>query len=117
MTFQLVSADIVVPNLQARALKLDFETLRGLSENLASHSPLANLARATANEIMNTFSLDDPKTVKKCRDLAQKVLGQDWEGQLAKCRRKDGRDEVGRLWAIGHCHIDTACGYCIRDVF
>lgn len=104
-----MSADLVVPNTEARALKLDFETLHGLSEDLSPHSPLANLARITANEVMNTFSLEDPGSIRRCRDIAAKVLGQDWESQIAQSRGKEGRDLDGRLWAIGHCHIDTAC--------
>ena len=106
---QLVSADLVVPNLEARSLKLDFEALQGLSLTLAPHSPLANLARITANEIMNAFSADDPKSLAICRKLAEKVLGQGWEKGLTRARGREGRDEDGRLWAIGHCHIDTAC--------
>jgi len=104
-----MTADIVVPNLEARAFQYDFETLRGLSENLSSHSPLGNLARITANEIMNTFSVNDPASLKRCRKLAEKVLGRDWEAELSKARGKDGVDADGTLWAIGHCHIDTAC--------
>jgi len=105
----VVIADLVVPNLEARSLALDFETLRGLSENLSTSSPLASLARITANEIMNVFSEDDPKSIRKCRQIAEKVLGQDWEGKLMKVRGREGKDGDGRLWAIGHCHIDTAC--------
>ena len=110
---QLVSADLVVPNLEARSLKFDFESLQGLSQTLAPYSPLANLARITANEIMNAFSAEDPNSLKVCRKLAEKVLGREWENKLVKARGKEGKDEDGRLWAIGHCHIDTACELCM----
>jgi len=53
--------------------------------------------------------VDDPKSIRKCRQIAEKVLGQDWEGKLMKVRGREGKDGDGRLWAIGHCHIDTAC--------
>ena len=111
---QLRTADLVVPNLEARALALDFETLVSLSENLSPSSPLAHLARTTANDIMNAFSVDDPASLRTCRDLAEKVLGRDWEAELGKARGKVGKDKDGSLWAIGHCHIDTACEWEVK---
>lgn len=57
---------------------------------------------------MNAFDLSNPEdSVNECREIAQKVLGKDWEGELEKAWR--GVDDTGRLWALGHCHIDTAC--------
>lgn len=108
---QITSADLVAPNLQAQALNNDFETLRGLADNLGAQSPLGNLARATANEIMNVFRLGDESSIAECRKVAEKVIGKDWEKELEKSRPKDGRDKDGQFWGLGHCHIDTACTF------
>jgi alpha-mannosidase len=43
------------------------------------------------------------ESVKTCREIAQDVLGKDWESEL-----KSTKSDEGTLWALGYCHIDTA---------
>ena len=93
----------MVPNRPARALLRDFDTLQDLSAQLPQQSPLGNLARATANDIINAFDRHDPSSIDKCRAIAAKVLGAKWESQSSGSGRSSGS-----LWALGHCHIDTA---------
>lgn len=81
----------------------------GLADHLTPQSPLGSLARTTANQMMNVFDRDDPKSVVKARKVAEKVLGKGWERELSNIRGDEGVDKGGNLWALGHCHIDTAC--------
>ena len=92
----------------SRALAYDFETLQQLSQNLPDHSPLGNQARAAANDIMNVFS-GSLEEVAQCRSIANRVLGHHWESAYTlETMKKEPIRELGNLWAIGYCHIDTA---------
>ncbi|ORY32631.1 alpha-mannosidase [Naematelia encephala] len=106
--YQLKVADLVLANQEARRLALDFEALHSLAETLPPQSPLGNTARTTANQIMTAFSVTDDTSIGTCRKLAEGILGENWEEALTKERRQTGRDQSGKLWAFGHCHIDTA---------
>ncbi|KAJ7581083.1 glycoside hydrolase family 38 protein [Mycena floridula] len=107
--FTLASADLVVPNLAAWDLMADFQTLREIGDNLPGNTPLQNLAITTANEVMNVFhklgsdgieSQDVVKaSIEKARKVCHKVFGS-LEGVYD--------DKPAKIWAIGHCHIDTA---------
>jgi alpha-mannosidase len=76
-----------------------------------------------ANEIMNTFNKDDLSSIKKCRQLAEKIYGAGWEEKGADIY--DEGPEKANVWGIGQyvsqslfvhwlkicfssCHIDTA---------
>ncbi|WOO79962.1 Alpha-mannosidase [Vanrija pseudolonga] len=100
-------ADLVVPNQEAVRLKWDFEFLRQLGSQLPEDSALAQTANFTANEMMNVFRKNDLESVAATRKVAENTLGKDWQARIIK-----DSDEVeaqqGTLWAIGHCHIDTA---------
>ncbi|THH17029.1 hypothetical protein EW146_g3709 [Bondarzewia mesenterica] len=105
-TFQLASADLVVPNQEAWGLLWDFTTLREIVDNLPGNSALQNKALSVANEIMNVFYKGDPSTVTAARKLAEEVFGEEWEKKAEKIY-EDGPSEA-QIWGIGHCHIDTA---------
>lgn len=98
--FTLNSADLVVPNASAWALLADFITLKEIVETLPGDTPLQNAALTAANAIMNAFGSGSVEEIKKCRDVAQNVFG-----ALEKTEKEE---EGGEIWAIGHCHIDTA---------
>ena len=100
-------AEIAVPNLEAWQLKYDFDTLVQLSEVLPAQSPLRNKARRTANNVMNAFKKTSG-AIAECRKIAEEVLGGDWKAELKDARGKNAEDSTGQLWALGHCHIDTA---------
>lgn len=48
---------------------------------MPEQSPLGNRARSTANRIMNAYR-GTLESVKTCREIAQDVLGKDWESEL-----------------------------------
>lgn len=75
-------------------------------KDLPDHSPLSALSRRVGNLIMDNFRVNDPASIGRCRKIAEEVLGQDW-AQNALHEAKHGTDD-GTLWAVGHCHIDTA---------
>ena len=104
-SFQLASADLVVPNMDAWALMLDFQTLRELGDNLPGNSILQNKAITVANAIMNAFDNTDPDTILKARKLAEDVFGEGWEGKGEKIYTEGSRST--QIWGIVHCHIDT----------
>ncbi|KAF8307864.1 glycoside hydrolase family 38 protein [Clavulina sp. PMI_390] len=104
--FFLVSADLVVPNLDAWGLMWDFKLLRDVIDHLPGNTALHNKALVVANEIMDVFNVNDLSTVKKARDLAAKLFGEGWEEKGEKVYSEGVRS--ARIWGIGHCHIDTA---------
>ena len=81
--FGLWSADLVVPNMEAWRLMLDYNTLRQLSDNLPGNSPTQNHALVLQNKIMNTFRNDDLSTIAQCRAIAADILGEGWESKGA----------------------------------
>ena len=52
-----------------------------------------------ANEIMNVFDKDDPSSIKKCRQIAEKVFGEGWEQKGAGIY-DEGPEKVN-VWGIG----------------
>lgn len=89
------------------ALHIDFKVLTQLAIAPDAHcSPVAQKSLRVANQIMDTFhhpansaAVDD--AIKRCRALAATVIGS-----------LDPADQSSlgetKIWAIGHCHIDTA---------
>ncbi|GJJ13977.1 hypothetical protein Clacol_008234 [Clathrus columnatus] len=104
--YQLASADLVVPNQEAWHLMWDFFTLKQLSETLPGNTPLQNKALVVANAIMNTFSKEDVKSIPSARKLVEEIFGEAWF-KKAENIYKEG-DTRAKIYAIGHCHIDTA---------
>ena len=123
-----MSADIVVPNLEARALRYDFRILTEVARHPDGRlQGLSQKALKAADDIMNTFrrregDLEDgfiDDIIQHCRKLAWGVLGQlDQEGLKGVCMRSTEQRE-GKMWAMGHwyvldrvpahpSHIDTA---------
>lgn len=98
--FSLLSADIVVPGMNAYGLLWDFITIRDLASSLPDNSPLGNLALETGNAICNTFRADDLSTIASCRRLAEKVLGSGWEKKGANIYDGDAAD--CQTFAIGN---------------
>ncbi|ORY26759.1 glycoside hydrolase family 38 protein [Naematelia encephala] len=106
---ELTIAEIVAPNMQALALKYDFMLLRELALELPAQSVLGNLSLTTANDIMDAFD-GSTGCIPKLRRIAERVMGKDWELEFNNSYTKsvDTTTETGKLWALGHCHIDTA---------
>jgi alpha-mannosidase len=103
MSFPLISADLVVPNQHARGLRHDFSLLVEIARHPdAKLYGLSQRALKAADDIMNRFQRlsgerERDDMLISCREIAKSVLGDKAEW------RKDGK-----IWAIGHCHIDTA---------
>lgn len=74
-------------------------------QTLPGNSILQNNALTAANAIMNTFRKDDPESIVRARKIAEDILGAGWEAKGAGVY--DGTADA-KVWAIGHCHIDTA---------
>ncbi|EFJ52516.1 hypothetical protein VOLCADRAFT_115992, partial [Volvox carteri f. nagariensis] len=95
--FTLKTAELAIPNLPVVALFHDLRALTGLAKELPAGNATGEIALYTANKIVNTyFQGAPPECVSVCRSLAAEVLAV--------------RDPGERLqvYAVGHCHIDTA---------
>lgn len=79
----------------------DFTTLHQMTESLPWDSSVTNRALYVANEMMNAFDSKDLESLGKCRKLAEQVLGEGWEKKV-EGSRKEGVDEDGTLWGVGH---------------
>jgi alpha-mannosidase len=118
--YTLASADLVVPNQEAWRLMWDYTTLRELSDNLPGNTTTQNLALVLQNKIMNTFNVDDPTTIGKCRKIAEELLGEEWEAKGSGIYDKNvdaavfgiGCELIGctnsQSYNALDCHIDTA---------
>lgn len=107
-SFQLTSADLVVPNTNAWGLHWDFQTLRELADSLPGNSPLQNKAITTGNRIMNVFNKNNPETINAARKIAEEVFGEGWQKLQDGIYKEGWKKGDTRIWGIGHCHIDTA---------
>lgn len=101
--FRLETADLVVPNLQARALYIDFWIIGDASREFPDNSWQKHKAREVCNRIINAFDVENPdRSIAKCREIAREYIG---NVDNAKMYRNGKRPDV---FAIGNCHIDTA---------
>lgn len=121
--FSLNSCDLVIKRPSVWGLMYDYRTLLQMVQQLPKDSVLQNKALWVANEIQNVFRKDDLESVEKGRELAQEVLGKDWEKEIKEnVEIDDDTDrEMTLVHSIGHTHIDTAwlwpfCGYLFRKV-
>jgi|SRR6266536_1182401 len=103
-TFKLELAEIRVPNMDARRLYWDFLMIQELALTLPDNSWEAQQGFRIGNDIINTVKRGDHQSILEARKVAQNMLGKlsdkldVWQG---------GEDDT-IIWAIGHCHIDTA---------
>ncbi|PNH11582.1 Alpha-mannosidase 2C1, partial [Tetrabaena socialis] len=94
--FELKTAELAVPNLPVTALFHDLRALTGLARELPPGNVTGETALYVANKIVNTYRPRDPASVEAARALAASVLA-----------RRDPADRM-QVYAVGHCHIDTA---------
>jgi alpha-mannosidase len=88
--------DLAVPNKLAWNLLYDFQIILGMAKDLPEDSLRGSQALFTANNIINAFSPGDDASIIQGLDIASTFL-----------RSKNG-DAQHEIFAIGHCHIDTA---------
>ena len=111
-TFELVAADIVVPNAVARGLRTDFLVLTEVARHPDGRlQGLSQRAMKACDDIMNAFTRFEGDEqgdrlvdgmMQKCREMAWQVLGTLDERGLSKaCTRTSERREA-KMWAIGH---------------
>ena len=102
--FKLALAEIRVPNMDAWRLFWDYWMIHDLAVNLPENSWEAQRCWQTAVDIINSFRRGDRNSLVKGREIARNVHGStiDESGVW-----KDKEDDT-MVWAIGHCHIDTA---------
>lgn len=111
--FELRTADIVVPNYEARGLWQDFRILAQVARSTEMKaSSLAPRALHACNEIMSAFrrfdgDTEDPSSLDdclhKCRDIAWGVLGPlDQESKALTAPHKQMKTDQAKIWAIGH---------------
>ncbi|WWC71170.1 uncharacterized protein I206_105123 [Kwoniella pini CBS 10737] len=103
MKYHLASADLVQIRSEAHALQVDFQILKQFARSPEGEkSSLSRQALKAANEIMNVFSRDSEErideSIRKGRTIAMRVIG---------ASVTDMDDDETKIWAIGHCHIDT----------
>lgn len=108
--YALVAADLVLVNSLGRAVELDFQTLRQISQD-PIRSGIAQRALKACNDIMNHFTRwpgDDTdgslsRVLTGCREISQSVLGQlDAEGISKTTTHDPSCAPDAKIWAIGH---------------
>lgn len=102
--FTLQKADLLVPNDDARALKADFEVIAEAASELPEQSWQRHRALEVGNEMINAFDNTDPESIARCRQIATKFLGSKVDSEKVY----SAGDENASVFAVGHCHIDTA---------
>ncbi|KAJ1735830.1 Glycoside hydrolase, 38 vacuolar alpha mannosidase [Coemansia biformis] len=94
--FTLKTAELAVWNADARALLQELTILRAIAKALPSDSPRAWQALATANEVINIYTVGDQKSIAAARAVSAKFFAD------------KGGESNHQVYAIGNCHIDTA---------
>ncbi|GAA5797506.1 hypothetical protein HPULCUR_002894 [Helicostylum pulchrum] len=94
--FNLSEVDLAVPNKLAWELLHDFQIILGMAKELPEDSVRGSQALFCANNIINVFLPGDDQSLRDGLKIAQEFLS-----------FKNG-DSQHEIFAIGHCHIDTA---------
>ncbi|KAL3234832.1 Alpha-mannosidase [Nakaseomyces bracarensis] len=104
--FTLIKADIVLPDWEARALRIDFWMLGDAARELPDDSWQKHKARQVGNMVMDLFDPEDRNSVVKCRELLHKEFMDDFADSHKVYQH--GSDVMTSVYGIGNCHIDTA---------
>lgn len=101
--FLLKTADIVVPNMEAERLFIDFWIIGDCARELPSNDWKSYRALEIGNQIINAFKRGDTSSLVECRKIAKDFLGSAFESADVYANDKDVL-----VYAVGNCHIDTA---------
>lgn len=104
--FRLNTADLILPNLTARALRFDYWIISDAARELPDGSWQKYKAREIATRIIDTFDPQDEKSLGKCRAIAKEFLGENIDSEQVYIDGK-GNNEI-KVYGVGNCHIDTA---------
>lgn len=96
--YTLKTAELVEPDVAAWDLYWDFLVLSEVAKAMPPTSWQAQKCISVSNHIINTFRREDSSSFAACREVAKEILGQ--------VDKKKVKETI--VWAIGHCHIDTA---------
>lgn len=103
--FTLDSADLVVVNVEARHLFVDFWIIGDAAREFPGDSWQRGKALDVANKIMDVFDPANPdETIAEGRKLAAQYLGD----VSSKTYKQKLPFADGIVYALGNCHIDTA---------
>lgn len=105
--FVLNTADLLLPNLEARALKIDYWEITDAAREFNAESWQKYRARQIALEIIDAFDPNDVESIKKCRKIAAKFIGPNADNEKVFHDTNGSQNKID-VYAIGHCHIDTA---------
>ena len=100
--FTLTMAELRVPHLNAWRLFWDYSMLEDLARTLPNNSWEAQRCWRASVDIINVFRRGDSDSLLKGREIARQLYGQEIDS-LSR-----GQPDDSIVWAIGHCHIDTA---------
>ncbi|KAJ2967345.1 hypothetical protein NQ176_g9702 [Zarea fungicola] len=101
-TFLLEQAELKIPRTVAWDLYWDYFIIKDITVHLPYDSWEAQQAFRIGNDIINAFKRGDEASLHKCREIAKGAVG-----DLVKSN-KVYKSENPQVWAVGHCHIDTA---------
>ncbi|KAJ1963825.1 Glycoside hydrolase, 38 vacuolar alpha mannosidase [Dipsacomyces acuminosporus] len=94
--YQLSTVELVAPNESAWALYRDLEVIIEMASRLPQDSVRSWQALSAANSIINVFERKEPSTIEPAREISRKFF----EAKVG--------GSAHQVWAVGHCHIDTA---------
>ncbi|KAI1322210.1 glycoside hydrolase family 38 protein [Xylariaceae sp. FL0255] len=100
--FQLTKAEICAVNMDARQLYIDAWIIGDAAREFPEDSWEQHQALNVVTEIIDSYRLGDPDSIKKGREIAHRFIGSNIDS--AKVYDSDTKPQV---FGIGHCHIDT----------
>ncbi|TGJ86942.1 hypothetical protein E0Z10_g1832 [Xylaria hypoxylon] len=100
--FQLVKANICAVNMDARQLWIDTWIIGDAAREFPEDSWEQHQALSVVTEIIESFVLGDPDSIKKGREIAQRFVG-----SAVDTAKVYGSSTDPQVFGIGHCHIDT----------
>jgi alpha-mannosidase len=103
-SFKLNIAELRVPNMDAWRLFWDYMVIQDVALKQPENSWEAQEAFRTAIDIINAFKRGNQKSLIEGRKIAQRILGSSVDSH----NTYSAADDETIIWAIGHCHIDTA---------
>ena len=102
--FDLVSADLVWPNVNARGLHIDFWVIADAAREFPQDSWQKHKAREVANRIIDVFDPSNAdESILKGREIAKEFIGANVDSHKVYDSSLPTFVE-----ALGNCHIDTA---------
>ncbi|SMN19234.1 similar to Saccharomyces cerevisiae YGL156W AMS1 Vacuolar alpha mannosidase, involved in free oligosaccharide (fOS) degradation [Maudiozyma saulgeensis] len=105
--FHLDSADIILPDWEARALRIDFWMLSDAARELPGETWQKHRARQLGNDVMTMFDPQDRKSIEKCRAYLKKEYFDKYTDDRAVYFQGDDK-QLTNVYGVGNCHIDTA---------